>query len=336
LHSEYNRGFAYEEHVGPRLVGRSVLEYLAERYRHSTATEWERRIRSGEVRLDGRRALPADRLRAGQCLIWNRPPWREPAVPLDFALLYADADVLAVAKPRGLPTMPAGGFLTHTLFSEVRRRFSDAAPVHRLGRGTSGVVLFARSAHARRSLGRAWRDGRVERIYLGLVQGRFDRGRFTIELPIGPVPHPLLGTVYGACAGGRAARTVVRTLRVDDQASLVAVRIDSGRPHQIRIHLAAAGRPLVGEPLYGRGGLPRPHSRALPGDGGYLLHAARLVFPHPTSGAMTTIECAPPPALRALACDGRRAPYHHVTFADGARPAACSDGSSPSTTASSG
>ena len=297
--SEYNQGFAYEEHIGPRLIGRSVLEHLAERYRHSTATEWEQRIRAGEVRLDGRRASPADRLHAGQRLIWNRPPWREPAVPLGFALLHADAEVLAVAKPRGLPTMPAGGFLTHTLLSEVRRRFPDAAPVHRLGRGTSGVVLFARSAHARRSVGRAWRVGQVERIYLGLVQGRLDRGRFAIELPIGPVPHPRLGTVHGACASGRAARTVVRTLRVDDHATLVAVRIDSGRPHQIRIHLAAAGHPLVGEPLYGCGGVPRPGTRALPGDGGYLLHAARLVFPHPRSGAMTTIECAPPPALRA-------------------------------------
>ena len=289
--SEYNQGFAYEEHVGPQPMGRSVLEHLAARYRHSTATEWERRIRSGEVRLDGRTASTADRLHAGQRLIWNRPPWREPAVPLGFALLYRDADVLAIAKPRGLPTMPAGGFLTHTLFSEVRRRFPDAAPVHRLGRGTSGVVLFARSAHARRSLGRAWRDGEVERIYVGLVEGRLDRGRFAIELPIGPV--------HGACTGGRAARTVVRMLRVDDHATLVAVRIDSGRPHQIRIHLAAAGHPLVGEPLYGCGGVPRPGSRALPGDGGYLLHAARLLFPHPTSGAMTTIECAPPPALRA-------------------------------------
>ncbi len=297
--SEYNQGFAYEERVGPRQVGRSVLEYLAERYRHSTATEWARRIDVGEIHLDGRIASPVDRLHAGQRLTWNRPPWREPAVPLDFAVLYADADVLAVAKPRGLPTMPAGGFLTHTLFSAVRRRFSDAAPVHRLGRGTSGVVLFARSARARRSLSRAWRDGEVERIYVGLVEGRVDRRRFAIEVPIGPVPHPLLGTVHGACAGGRAARTVVRMLRVDDDATLVVVQIDSGRPHQIRIHLAAAGYPLVGEPLYGCGGVPRPESRALPGDGGYLLHAARLVFPHPTSRAMTTIECTPPPALRA-------------------------------------
>jgi 23S rRNA pseudouridine1911/1915/1917 synthase len=293
----YNRGFAYEEQIGPRIAGRSVLEHLAERYRHSTAAEWERRIHAGEVRLDGVRAAAGDRLRAGQRLIWHRPPWREPAVPLDFALLYVDADVLAVAKPRGLPTLPAGGFLTHTLLWEVRRRFPGAVAVHRLGRGTSGVVLFARSERARRSLAGAWRAGQVTRIYRALVAGRPRRRRFAIDVPIGPVAHPLLGTVHAASAGGRPARTRVRTLRAGDEASLVAVRIDTGRPHQIRIHLAAAGHPLVGDPLYERGGLPRAGSRALPGDGGYLLHAVRLVFPHPATAVRTTVECGPPPGL---------------------------------------
>ena len=219
-------------------------------------------------------------------------------MPLGFAVLYADADVLAVAKPSGLPAMPAGGFLTHTLFWQVRRRFPGASPVHRLGRGTSGVVLFARSARARRSLAGAWRAEQVARTYLGLVEGSLDGGRFAIDVPIGPVPHPLLGTVHGACAGGRSARTIVHTLRAEPHASLVEVQIDTGRAHQIRIHLAAAGHPLVGDPLYGPGGLPRPGCCALPGDGGYLLHAARLVFPHPASAGRTTVECTPPPGLR--------------------------------------
>ena len=179
--AEYNQGFAYEERVGASIAGRSVLEYLAERYTHSTVAEWACRIRSGAVRLDGMRAACGDRLRTGQRLTWHRPPWREPSVPLGFAVLYADADVLAVAKPSGLPTMPAGGFLTQTLFAEVRRRFPDASPVHRLGRGTSGVVLFARSVRARRNLARAWGAAHVVRIYVALVEGRPDRPRFSIE-----------------------------------------------------------------------------------------------------------------------------------------------------------
>jgi 23S rRNA pseudouridine1911/1915/1917 synthase len=294
-----NDGFVYAEQVGAGAVGRSVLEYLADRYRHSPAAEWARRLAAGEVRLDGAIAAPADRLRAGQHLIWHRPPWREPRVPLDFAVLYADADVLAVAKPRGLPTMPAGGFHVHTLHWQVRRRYGDAVPAHRLGRGTSGIVAFARSVAARRSLPRAWRLGAVERVYRGLVHGRPPPGDFTVDTPIGLVPHPVLGTVHAARSDGKPARTRVRTLTAGDVAAIVEVVIETGRPDQIRIHLAVAGHPLVGDPFYGAGGLPRRGGRALPGDGGYLLHATRLAFPHPRTGARTVVDCPPPAGLRA-------------------------------------
>ena len=297
--SALNAGFAYVEQIGAAAAGRSVLEHLAGRYRHSTIAEWRRRLDAGEVRLDGGIAAPADRLRAGQRLIWHRPPWREPAAPLDFAVLHRDADVLVVAKPRGLPTMPAGGFFTHTLQWQVQRRDPDAVPAHRLGRATSGLVAFARSAAARRGLPRAWQAGAVVRIYRALVQGRSSAAPFTVDLPIGLVPHPVLGSVHGARAGGKPARTHVRTLVGGDVASLVEVEIATGRPDQIRIHLAAAGHPLVGDPLYGAGGLPIAASRALPGDGGHRLHAMRLELPHPRTGLRTIVECPPPAELRA-------------------------------------
>lgn len=293
-----NQGFAYVEQIGPGAVGRSVLAHLADRYRHSTTAEWVRRLDAGEVQLDGVAAAPADPLRAGQRLTWHRPPWREPAAPLDFAVLHRDADVLAVAKPRGLPTMPAGGFFTHTLHWQVQRRHPDAVAVHRLGRGTSGIVLFARSVAARRGLPRAWSTGAVVRVYRGLVRGRPSAETFTVETPIGAVPHAVLGTVHAACVEGKPARTHVRTLAYRDETSLVEVHIETGRPDQIRIHLAAAGHALVGDPFYGAGGLPRPEGRALPGDGGYRLHAIRLEFPHPRTRARTVVECPPPPELR--------------------------------------
>ncbi len=294
-----NQGFAYAEQIGPQAAGRSVLEHLAERYRHSTRDEWAGRLAAGQVALDGAIAASDDRLRAGQRLVWQRPPWREPAAPLDFAVLHVDADVLAVAKPRGLPTMPAGGFFTHTLQWQVRRRWADAVPAHRLGRGTSGVVLFARSTAARRGLPRAWEAGAVVRTYRGLVVGRPTRDTLTVETPIGLVPHAVLGTVHAACDGGKPARTHVRMLASRDDTSLVEVRIETGRPDQIRIHLAAAGHPLVGDPFYGAGGRPLAPGRALPGDGGYRLHAMRLAFPHPRTHERTVVECPPPADLRA-------------------------------------
>jgi 23S rRNA pseudouridine1911/1915/1917 synthase len=291
-----NAGYRYREQIGPDGAGRTVLAHLARRHRHSSEAAWRARIARGEVRLDGAPADPSDVLRRGQSLVWHRPPWEEPPAPLSFGLLHRDDHLLAVAKPRGLPTLPNGGFLTHTLLHLARRRWAGATPVHRLGRGTSGIVLLARTAVARRALAAAWREGRVERVYRGLVSGVPGRPELSIDVPIGPVPHPLLGQVHAARADGRRAFTRVRVLRAAPGGAVVEASIATGRPHQIRIHLAAAGHPLVGDPLYGAGGLPAERP-ALPGAGGYWLHAHRLRLPHPVTAAPLDLECAPPPIL---------------------------------------
>lgn len=292
-----NAGYEYREEVGPEAAGRTVLAWLSRRYQHSTEAAWRARIADGEVRLDGQPALATDVLRPGQSLVWSRPPWEEPAVPLGFAILHRDDDLLAVAKPRGLPSVPNGGFLEHTLLFRVRRLHPEAAPMHRLGRGTSGLVLFARTDGARRAVAAEWRAGRVAKEYRALVRGVPDVEAFTVDAPIGLVPHPRLGQVHAASPGGNAAVSHVRVLAARDGQSLVAVTIPTGRPHQIRIHLAAAGHPLVGDPLYVEGGMPGP-GPGLPGEGGYRLHAHRLALAHPAKGRRLELECPPPPELR--------------------------------------
>jgi 23S rRNA pseudouridine1911/1915/1917 synthase len=292
-----NRGFEYRDRIGPPEAGRTVLEHLASRYRHSTPEVWRERLRAGEVALDAAPASPDDVLRAGQSLVWRRPPWEEPPVPLAFALLHRDEDLLAVAKPRGLPTVPNGGFLTHTLLHLVRRPWPEAVPMHRLGRGTSGLVLFTLTARARRAVAAAWRRGEVEKEYLALVTGRPARERFSVEAPIGPVAHPRLGRVHAVAADGRPSVSHVRTVAEGSGGTIVAVTIPTGRPHQIRIHLAAAGHPLAGDPLYVAGGVPGPDP-GLPGDGGYVLHAWRLALAHPRTGERLELRCAPPRELR--------------------------------------
>jgi len=295
-----NQGFEYREQVGPAAAGQTVLAYLAGRYRHSSPEVWQQRIALGEVRLGDAPAASGDRLRAGQVLVWCRPPWEEPAVPLAFAILYRDRHLLAVAKPRGLPSIPNGGFLTHTLLHLVRRAFPEATPLHRLGRGTSGLTLFARTPEARRAVSAAWRESQVEKEYRALVTGVPGRPTFSIETPIGPVPHPRLGQVYAASAArdARHALSHVRVLGERDGNAVVSVTIPTGRPHQIRIHLAAAGHPLVGDPLYVAGGVPAVEP-GLPGDPGYRLHAHRLSVSLPATGHRLALECAPPPILRA-------------------------------------
>jgi 23S rRNA pseudouridine1911/1915/1917 synthase len=300
-----NRGHTYREQVGAAEAGRAVLASLSARFGRATEAEWLSRIELGEVKLDGAPTGAEVRLRAGQWLSWDRPPWEEPPAPLDAAVLYEDDLLLAVAKPRGLPTMPGGGlFLEHTLLAVVRRRAPGASPMHRLGRDTSGLVLFARTAAAAATVQAAFRTRRVVKVYRALCAGHPAADRFTVEAPIGEVAHPLLGTVHAASAQGRPSLSRILVLERRPGAppcALVEVAIETGRPHQIRIHLAHAGHPLVGDPLFGAGGLPLPGTRALPGDPGYRLHAARLELDHPLRGERLIIECPPPPPLRTAA-----------------------------------
>lgn len=311
--SALNRGFDYHERVVAKAAGLMLLEYLARRYSHSSREEWQERIRAGRVILDGAPATLETILRAGQTLVWRRPGWVEPSAPVSFAILYRDDSLLVVAKPTGLPILPGAGFLQNTLLFLVRRRFPEANPVHRLDRGTSGLVLFARNKAARSRLAAAWRRGEIRKIYRALVLGSPARNEFAIDVPIGPVPCPSLGlhrsetigNVFAASPLGKPAHSEVRVLERRAGTGLLEITTRTGRPHQVRIHLAAAGHPLVGEPFYGEGGLPAigssraPRARPpLPGDPGFLLHAEHVIFPHPESGERLEVSCHPPPALR--------------------------------------
>ncbi|MBI5239603.1 MAG: RNA pseudouridine synthase [Elusimicrobia bacterium] len=295
-----NEGFEYRERLGPESAGKDLLGYLRGRYPHSTAAQWRERIVSGLVLLDGRKADIVSPLSPGQVLTWQRPPWVEPEAPTSFATLYEDEDLLAAAKPAGLPVLPGAGYLRNTLLSLVRRRFPGASPLHRLGRWTSGVVLFARTRQARSSLTRQWEEREVGKLYRALAVGAPGQDEFEVAAPIGPVPHPTLKTVHAASAAGKPAHSRVTVVERRAGAFLCDVRIATGRPHQIRIHLAAAGHPLAGDPLYAPGGGLIPGTRAGPGDPGYLLHAAELRFRHPRDGRETVVPCPPPPGLAIL------------------------------------
>lgn len=293
-----NEGYEYRDRIGSEDSGLAVLAYLVARYRHSSEAAWSRRVASGEIRVDGLTVRPETRLEPGQVLSWHRPPWREADAPLAYAVLWMDGQLLAVAKPAGLPTVPGGGYLEHTLLHLVRRRYPQAVPMHRLGRWTSGIVLFGCTPHARTRVAADWREGRVRRTYRGLARGSPARDRFEIDVPIGPVPHPVLGTVNAASSEGRFARTSVEVAERRDGCFLADIVIATGRPHQIRIHLSAAGHPLVGDPLYAAGGQPAAGCTALPGDPGYRLHAAEIRLPHPTRPDRMTLSCPAPPVLR--------------------------------------
>jgi len=296
-----NGGFRYREQIRSADAGRTVLAHLTLRYPLASAAAWQQRIDSGQVLLGDAPARGEDLLRAGQQLTWVRPPWLEPEVPLATAILYEDEDLLAVAKPSGLPTLPGGGeFLEHTLLALVRRRHPEANPMHRLGRGTSGILLFAPTARATKPLQAAFQAEATRKVYRTLCSGHPGAQPFAITTPIGEVPYAPLGRLHAAQADGRPSESRVTVLERRGDATLLDVEICTGRPHQIRIHLAWAGHPLVGDPLYGLGGVPLPGTRALPGDPGYLLHAHLLELGHPRTGERLSLTCQPPPPLRAV------------------------------------
>ncbi len=293
-----NDGFAYRERLGPEGEDEALLAYLCRRYRHSSVSEWTARIASGQVLLDGKPTRPGAVLRCGQDVAWVRPPWDEPEAPLEFAVLYEDTDLLAVGKPAGLPTLPGANFLQSTLLHQVRRYAPEATALHRLGRWTSGLCLFARTRPARVELARQLRAREVGKRYRALAGGEPHWDAITVDRPIGPVPHRLLGSVHAAARDGKPAVSRVDVLERRSTSFLCDVRIATGRPHQIRIHLAAVGHPLVGDPLYVAGGVPAVATEAVPGDSGYLLHAAEATVRHPRTGREIVLTCTPPPVLR--------------------------------------
>lgn len=300
-----NQGWVYREQVNRSHAGLTLLEYYSQRYMHSSPTEWQDRIEQGQILLNGQPAATTTYVKAGQQLAYHRPPWQEPDVPLSFKVIYSDADLWIVAKPAGLPVLPGGGFLEHTLLWQLKQQSPQATPVpiHRLGRGTSGLMILATSPLAKSNLSQQMRDHQIRKTYRALVGKGEMPDQFTIDHPIGKIPHPQLGYVYGVSPQGRFAHSECQVLRRYPETTLLEVTILTGRPHQIRIHLAATGYPLIGDPLYEPGGVARilplqPGDKLpVPGDCGYHLHAYQLAFAHPRTGEALNFMASPPRQL---------------------------------------
>ncbi|HCR18995.1 MAG TPA: RNA pseudouridine synthase [Candidatus Latescibacteria bacterium] len=304
--SDVNDGWTYYDRIRPEDEGKTVVSFYAKRYPHTKEAEWRGHIHSEAITLDGNPTEAEAILATGQELAYKRAPWIEPEAPSSYAVLYEDECILVVAKPSGLPVLPGGNFLDRTLLSLVRRRYSSEtspAPIHRIGRGTSGIVLFAKSTHAKRVLSEDFFHGRINKVYRTLAQGTEMADTFVVKTPIGRIPYPEIGYLYAAAPEGKPSRTECRVLQRKEEKKVSLIHIDliTGRPHQIRIHLASAGHPLVGDPLYQKGGIPRsnpPDRLPLPGDCGYHLHAHSITFAQPKTATRVTVSCLPPPCLR--------------------------------------
>jgi 23S rRNA pseudouridine1911/1915/1917 synthase len=266
-----------------------------------TRAQARRWIDEGRARLAGRTVRPAQRVAAGE-RIEAEPP--EPVLPelrpeaIALSVLYEDADLVVVDKPAGLVVHPAPGHPGGTLVNALLHRCGDLAGiggvlrpgiVHRLDRGTSGVMVAAKSDPAHVSLAAQFHDHSVERVYLAIVRGAPAAASGRALRPIGRHPRDRKRmTVEGAAARRAVTQWSVRRRFAARGYALLEVRPETGRTHQIRVHLAASGLPIAGDPVYGRarqGGPPieRP-----------ALHAAVLGFTHPRSGERLRFEAPPP------------------------------------------
>ena len=290
-----NKGYAYTEQVNKKAHGQTVLSYLSTGYTHSSLELWQQRIDQGEVYLNHQLAHISSVLKAGDTLTWQRPPWEEESVLKSFEILYEDTDLVLVNKPSGLPTVAAGGFLENTLVYLVKQTIPSANPAHRLGRATSGLVLFSKNKESAQILSQTW--SQIEKSYLALASGLARQNHYTIKTNIGPVSHPKLGSIHAANPRGKKALSEAWVLERRQNETLFKATLGTGRSHQIRIHLASIGHPLTNDPIYTHGGslLAKP---GLASDMGYLLHAHRLKLEHPMSKESLYFEASPPPELK--------------------------------------
>ncbi len=294
-----NNGWIYREQIKPKNAGLTVIEYYTKYYHHSSSQQWLERILWGQILLDNQAVAPTTVLKRGQWLSYHRPPWQEPEVPLSFEIIYEDDHLLIVNKPSGLPVLPGGGFLENTLLWQLKKQYpeNEPIPIHRLGRGTSGLMLMGKSAIARSHLTKQMREHKISKVYHALI-GKSDLpDKFSIDHTIGKIPDSVLGYIYGAKVDGKSAYSECRVLERYADKTLLEVTILTGRPHQIRIHLATIGYPLLGDPLYVVGGIPKTgfnkeqYTINVPGDCGYFLHAYQLSFVHPVTNQCLTLTC---------------------------------------------
>lgn len=283
-------------------VGERLDKALAAALDGLSRSQIQALIRDGQVTVNGRPGKASYRIEGGERVRVNVPLPAEDAAPRAEAIaldvLYEDDSVAVVNKPAGMVVHPAYGHTSGTLVNAILARWPEAAVpdaedragiVHRLDKETSGVILVARTPAALEDLRRQFKARTVEKRYLALVEGVPETREGVIDAPIGrdPAQRKRMAVLHG----GREAVTEFRVVEPYDDVALVEAYPKTGRTHQIRVHLAFIGHPVVGDTVYGRRKQRIKLKR-------HFLHAAAITFRHPETGEPVTVEAPLPDALQ--------------------------------------
>lgn len=254
--------------------------------------------------MDGKTARPSTLIRGAEEIAFepgHAPPLRAEPENLPLTVLYEDADVIVVDKAAGMVVHAGAGHKTGTLVNALLHRYGSLSNgsnamrpglVHRLDRDTSGVIVIARHDAAHQHLANQFQERTVAKVYWALVHGvpAASEGRVATPIMRDPLHRTRMTTKLKQ---GRSAVTTYRVMEASDRFSFLEVKIGTGRTHQIRVHLASIGYPVVGDKLYGAPKLPSD----LPGLDRFFLHAHRLTFESPSSGKAISIESSLPAEL---------------------------------------
>ena len=285
--------------VEPASAGARLDRWLSERLTDLSRARLQSLIRGGLVRVDGAASKAAHRLRGGERVeIEVPPPADETLTPesVPLSIVYEDPHVLVVDKPAGMVVHPgagrSGGTLAGAILAHAPTTAGVGGPrrpgiVHRLDKDTSGLLVVAKTPQAYDDLVEQLAARTVTRRYLAVVHGRVRANEAVVDAPIGRHPTDRVKMAIRPAGRGKRAVTRYRVLERFADFTLLEVRLETGRTHQIRVHLASLGHPVVGDSVYGK---PRTRS-PIPLDG-YALHATGLAFVHPAFRKV--IECAAP------------------------------------------
>lgn len=281
----------------PEESGQRLDQYLAGAVEGLTRSGAQKLLEEGRAAVNGKPAKKNARLIQGDTVTVELPdPEPVDVTPQDIPLdvVYEDADVIVVNKPVGLVVHPAPGHPDGTLVNALLYHCGDSLSgingelrpgiVHRIDRDTSGLIIAAKNDAAHLSLAAQLEDHTLSRVYECLAQGNLREDEGTIDAPIGRSPKDR--KKMAVVAGGRRAVTHYRVLGRYSGCTHAQCRLETGRTHQIRVHMAYTGHPLLGDTIYG--------GRAVKGLAGQCLHARRLTFVHPRTGVPITVECPLP------------------------------------------